>query len=249
MWPILFKIGPFTIYTYGFFVFLGVIVTYWLFLREGVREGIDKGKLSNLFFWSLVSAFLGARFLYIIVEWQSFLQHPLLLLFGRSGFVFYGGLLSGLAVFVIIIKKYRMGFLKVADIAALYIPLGHALGRLGCFSYGCCYGIPTDSWLGLRFPPNTPAGMVGTKVVPTQLISFFFLLIIFFLLEFMKKRKKRDGQILASYFFLYGIFRFIIEFFRGDPRGHIFFFSTSQFISLIFIIFSLFLWRRRTNLT
>ncbi|MCM8823629.1 MAG: prolipoprotein diacylglyceryl transferase [Candidatus Omnitrophica bacterium] len=236
MHPVLFKVGPITIYTYGVLVFLGVIITYWLCLREAGKEKINKEVFSNIFFWTIIFGFLGARLLYIILEWRLFLEEPLSFIFGRSGFVFYGGLISGIFGLWLLVKKFKLPFLKIADILVLYLPLGHFFGRLGCFSYGCCYGKPTNSWIGIKFLPNSPAGLLGTKVIPTQLIEAFFLLIIFFILQYSKKKKNFPGKITIIYLTLYSIFRFFIEFFRGDYRGGIGILSTSQIISIITLI-------------
>jgi phosphatidylglycerol:prolipoprotein diacylglycerol transferase len=162
----------------------------------------------------------------------------------RSGFVFYGGVICGIAALYLLSKKYKIKFALLADIIAIGVPLGHAFGRLGCFFYGCCYGRPSESFMGVLFPPDSPAGYLGAKVIPTQLISSFFLFLLFFLLLAFRKRKKFDGQIVLVYLILYSIFRFIIEFFRGDPRGSILFLSTSQLISLILIAISIFFWVR-----
>ncbi len=242
MHPVLFKIGPITIYTYGVFVFLGVISVYWLSLREAQGSKIDKEKFSNLFFWTVISGFIGARLLYVLLEWRWFIKHPFEVIFSSSGFVFYGGIIGGVIAFCIFVRKYGWSLKKIADIVGVYIPCGHAIGRLGCFYYGCCYGKPTNSWIGILFPPESPAGMLREKVIPTQLISSFFLLLIFIFLIILKKYKKFDGQIILSYFILYGIFRFIIEFFRGDPRGFIGIFSLSQWLSIIIIAIAFCLW-------
>ena len=239
MHPILFKLGPITIYTYGVFVALGVVAGYFVCRGEAKREGIPEKVFSHIFFWAVFFGFLGARIVYILVEWEQFLSNPFGVVFGRSGFVFYGAALGILTLFVLT-GKYKINSLKFADIAALGIPLGHALGRIGCFFYGCCYGKPTTSKLGILFPPESPAGFFEVKVIPTQLISAVSLLLIFCILLFVKKRRKFSGQILLSYVFLYGIFRFIIEFYRGDPRGEVFFLSTSGFVSLLSVMLSIF---------
>jgi phosphatidylglycerol:prolipoprotein diacylglycerol transferase len=122
--------------------------------------------------------------------------------------------------------------------------LAHALGRIGCFSYGCCYGRDTGSFIGMLFPPQSPAGSLGVKVIPTQLIESFTLVIIFIVLNFLKKYKEFEGQIFIYYLMLYAIVRFIIEFFRGDERGQILFLSVSQFGSAVLIVLSIFLWYR-----
>ena len=179
-----------------------------------------------------------------MVEWEWFLSNPLSVILSRSGFVFYGGIISGILTVLILAKKYKINLLKSGDIAALGIPLGHALGRIGCFCYGCCYGKPTDSSWGILFPQESPAGLLGVKVIPTQLISALFLFLIFFLLLILKRYKRFDGQTLLFYGIGYGIFRFIIEFYRGDLRGEIFSLSTSQFAALIVIIISIFFFFR-----
>jgi len=251
MFPVLFKLGPITIYTYGVFVFLGVIASYLVCKKQADKEGISKKIFSHIFFWALVWGFLGARVVYILVEWKWFIGNPLSIILSRSGFVFYGGIVSGILTLLILAKKHKLNLLRVADIAALSIPLGHALGRIGCFCYGCCYGRPTHSNWGILFPSESPAGLSGTKVIPTQLISALFLFLIFFLLLILKKYKRFDGQILLSYGICYGIFRFIIEFYRGDPRGEIFSLSTSQFAALGVIIISIFFflrWRKKAYL-
>lgn len=251
MYPVLFKLGPITIYTYGMFVTLGVAAGYFVCRGEADKEGIPRQVFSNIFFWVLVTGFIGARIAYILIEWERLLANPFGVIFSRSGFVFYGGALGILSGFILT-RKYKINFLKFADIIALGIPLGHSLGRIGCFFYGCCYGKPTTSGLGVLFPPESAAGLSGVKVIPTQLISAVVLLLIFYLLLFLKKRRKFNGQILLSYVFLYGIFRFIIEFYRGDPRGEFFTLSTSGFISLILVAVSIIFylrWNKRPALS
>jgi phosphatidylglycerol:prolipoprotein diacylglycerol transferase len=249
MHPILFKIGPITIYTYGLFIFLGVLAGYIVCRNQAKASNISLNIFSDIFFWSLLSGFLGARIFYILIEWRIFLRNPLGIIFSRSGFVFYGGLIAGIIMMIFLSHRNKISFLKIGDIFAIGTPLAHSLGRLGCFFYGCCYGRPSSSFISILFPPDSPAGFSGLRVIPTQLISAFFLLFIFFLLLVIKKYKKFDGYILFVYIFIYGIFRFIIEFFRGDPRGHFFSFSTSQAVSIFAVVLSmtLFYWYRQRS--
>jgi phosphatidylglycerol:prolipoprotein diacylglycerol transferase len=224
-----------------------VVAGYFVCKAAAAKEGLPANVFAHIFFWALVFGFLGARVTYILVEWKWFLANPLGVIFSRSGFVFYGGVIAGILTVLILAKKYKLDLLKSADVAALGIPLGHAIGRIGCFCYGCCYGVPTNSFPGVLFPPQSPAGLSGVKVIPTQLISAFSLFLIFCLLLMVRKRRRFSGQVVLSYTFFYGIFRFIIEFYRGDWRGKIFFLSTSQFFSLIAIIASVIFflkWRR-----
>jgi len=236
MHAILFKLGPITIYTYGLFLFLGVILGYSVCSREAKRQNIEGNVFSNIFFQTIICGFIGARIFYIFIEGKYFLEDPIGVLLGRSGFVFYGGVVFGLSCLYILARKYKIKFLKLADIFILGTVLAHSLGRLGCFFYGCCYGKSTDSFLGVLFPPSSPAGFSGHRVIPTQIISAFFLFLLFWALFLLRKKKRFDGQIFLGGVISYGIFRFIIEFFRGDPRGQIFYLSTSQLISLILVV-------------
>ena len=244
MHNILFKIGPFTLYSYGFFVFLGVLSGYLFVLKEAKKQKIKAEIISDIVFYALLGGFFGARFVYIIVEWPQFLKHPLSVIFSRSGFVFYGGLIFGFLAFAFAARKHRLNFLKTADIFSPALALGHSLGRIGCFMHGCCFGRPTNSFIGMYFPPSSPAGQFypGVKVIPTQIISSFFLLVIFSLLLWVRDRKKFEGEVFFAYLIFYGIFRFIIEFFRGDPRGQLGFFSTSQVIALIVVGAAVLFW-------
>jgi phosphatidylglycerol:prolipoprotein diacylglycerol transferase len=242
MFPIFFKIGPVTIYYYGVFVFLGVLLGYFVSLKEAQRHGLDKNIFSNIVFWSLAWAFLGAKLLYVLLDFRGFLADPLNMV--RAGFVFYGGIIFGFLAFYSFVRRKKGEFRKFADTIALGIPLAHAFGRIGCFSYGCCYGKKTSSFMGVTFPAHSPAGASGTRVIPTQLIESFFLLLIFSLLFYLRKRKEFDGQIFLFYLISYSTLRFIIEFFRADDRGVIFFLSTSQFISIVIFIISVFLWHK-----
>ena len=242
MYPILFKIGPITIYTYGVLVFLGVVAGYFFSLVQVKKEGIGKKDFSDIVFWSLIWGFIGARIFYILLNFKFFLRDPLGIGLSRAGFVFYGGVFFGLGAFYILTRKRNLDFLKLADILVLALLLGHAIGRVGCFSYGCCYGKPTSSWIGIKFPPSSPAGSLGTKVIPTQLISSLALLCIFLVLWSKRKKTSFKGEIFSLYFILYGIFRFIIEFYRGDPRPYLGKFSIFQIVSLGMIVIGVLLW-------
>lgn len=241
MHPILFKIGSINIYTYGFFVFLGILSAYLFLVKEFKREGISLVIAEDLFFWVIIISMVSARLTFILLNFNEFINSPLSFLFSGSGFVFYGGFIGGLITGIIFLKKKKLPILRILDVVSPAIPLGHSLGRIGCFSYGCCYGKPTTSFWGVLFPPDSPAGMTGLPVIPTQLISSFFLLVIFVILLLVRDRKIFRGGVFVTYLFLYGIFRFLIEFIRGDERGFFWIFSISQWLAMGFIILSLFL--------
>ncbi|MBN2119610.1 MAG: prolipoprotein diacylglyceryl transferase [Candidatus Omnitrophica bacterium] len=244
MHPVLFRIGSLTIYTYGFFVFLGILAGYLFSLRESLRYGISQDKISDLIFWSLLAGLASSRLFYIIINWKYFLEEPLGFIISGSGFVFYGGLLGGVLTALFFIKKRGLPLFKTLDLLSPSLCLGHSIGRIGCFFYGCCYGKPTASFLGMVFPADSPAGSLQVPVIPTQLISSFFLLLIFLILIFTRKRGYFEGKVFVSYIVLYSVFRFIIEFYRADPRGFLGFFSVSQWISLILLLWGLIFWKK-----
>ena len=234
MHPVLFKLGPLKIYTYGFFVFLGISLGLVFALKESKKEGIPRDRILDLIFWMLLYSFLSSRILYIVINFRYFIQEPLGFIFSGSGFVFYGGLLGGTIAALFFINKYKLPLFKTFDILSCSLVLGHSLGRIGCFFYGCCYGVITNSFIGVLFPVGSPAGSVGNPLVPVQLISSFFLIVIFVLLLLIRDRKLFDGEVFAAYIILYSLFRFIIEFYRSDPRGFFLSLSVAQWLSLLF---------------
>ena len=157
----------------------------------------------------------------------------------QAGGVFYGGMIAGVLVGVWYMRRHMLPVQKVADIAAPSVALGHAVGRLGCFAAGCCYGIPTDLPFGVTFTDTYSGTLVGVPLNiplhPTQLYSSLGNLLLFGGLLWFYRRKSFDGQVFWVYVLAYAGFRFLVEFWRGDPRGAIFAdtLSTSQFIAII----------------
>ncbi|MBQ9482580.1 MAG: prolipoprotein diacylglyceryl transferase [Ruminiclostridium sp.] len=155
------------------------------------------------------------------------------LIFG--GLVFYGGLLGGMLAAGIVIKINKYPGELITDVAAPSAALFHAFGRIGCFLGGCCYGIESDFGFVFTHSLNTSAN--GVRRLPVQLFESGFEFILFFLLSYLLKKGRLKGRLFSLYLVLYGIFRFIIEFFRGDSyRGFIMGLSTSQFISIFVVI-------------
>ncbi len=233
MHPVIFSIGNFEIYSYGLFVLLGLVIAYIFLLQEKKRYQIDSQTLSDLLFWILISGFITSRIFYILLNFSSFTKNPWDYILSRSGFVFFAGLLGGILGATIFITAKKLKFLNIADMLAPAIAIGHSLGRIGCFFYGCCYGKICTLPICVKFPFDSPAGESGQPVLPTQLISAFFLVIIFSVLLYIRDKKKFDGEVFFNYLLLYGTFRFTIEFFRADTRGIFFYLTTSQWFSII----------------
>ena len=256
MFPKLIQIGNFYIPTYGFLVTTGVVLGLFLSIRLAAKAGFSKEEreqITNLIIYTVIGGVLGSKLLLVIVELQYYAAHPIeLIQVFRSGGVFYGGLLGGLFTAVWLFRKYKLPFYRVTDVVAPHIALGHAIGRLGCFSAGCCYGKACSLPIAVEFHSEFAHSVVGvplnTPIYPTQLMSSIALFIIFLVLRFyFWPRKKFQGQMIWLYVLIYSAFRFGIEFFRGDfDRGFLFsVISTSQFIStVLFLTAAVMLYRR-----
>jgi phosphatidylglycerol---prolipoprotein diacylglyceryl transferase len=259
MFPELFKIPwlGIPIATYGVLLAIGFIAALWLIAQLAARDGLPKDRIYDLGLYILACSLIGSKLLMVITEWNDYRGdwHRVFSFdLWRSGGVYYGGFLIALLVSVILMRKWHLPWRKTADAFAPGVALGHAIGRLGCFSAGCCWGKPTTSWIGVRFTEKASelTGVpIDSALVPTQLIEAAVNFAIFGFLMWLRKRRAFEGQIIYSYLMIYGVARFTIEFWRDDPRGQVFGLSTSQFISAIMFVFglvmTLYYWRQRSN--
>ena len=227
MHPILFKIGSFEMASYGLMTALGYAAAAWYLLGKLKKINLDKDTFWNLIFIAFVGALAGSKLLYIIVSWPLLgdtLAQKLTNIVQnfRYGFVFFGGMIVSVASLIIYMKKKRLPLLPTADFLIVGLPLGHALGRVGCFLAGCCYGKPTNSAFGVVFTnPHTlvPPELRGIHLHPTQLYEAFGNILLFICLHYAYKKNHKPGSILLQYITGYAAMRFVIEFFRGDFRG------------------------------
>lgn len=245
MHPILFKIGSLTLYTYGLFVGLGFLTAVLVSSHRGKKYNIKPEQMSDLFFIILVFAITGARVLYVVINFSDFSGHLIdIFKIWNGGLVFYGGFIAALVAAVVYIRRQGLLMWQTGDIIAPGIALGHAIGRLGCFSAGCCYGKQCSLPWAVTFTNPHSLAPLGLPLQPTQLYSVLSNFSIFLILLWIDKRKKFNGMVFWCYILLYGIFRSIIEIFRGDPRGHFLFFqflSVSQGIGLIMAVIAVFM--------
>ncbi|OGP65408.1 MAG: prolipoprotein diacylglyceryl transferase [Deltaproteobacteria bacterium RBG_16_42_7] len=245
MCPIFFKIGPITLHTYGVLVALGFIVGIAFAVYFGKKEGITKEKILDIGFYTILAAIIGSRLFFVFIEYKYFLENPLdIFKVWEGGLVFYGGALLVIPVMIFYFKKYSLPLWKTLDVFAPSLAIGHAIGRLGCFSAGCCYGRPTDLPWGITFTDPHSLAITGIPLHPTQLYESLAEFGNFIILLVLRKHKRFDGQLVWTYVLIYSIARFIIEFFRGDKaRGFIFNgFSIAQAISLgIFLVAIIFI--------
>ena len=227
MHPILFHIGSFEMASYGLMMALAYLIPTWYLYRRLNYIKLDKDTFFNIIFIAFISALIGSKLLYIIVSWPemgSTLSEKLFtaLRTFRYGFVFFGGAIVAICTLLYYLKKKKLPVLKIADFYIVALPLGHAVGRIGCFLAGCCHGRPTDMPWGVVFnDPHTLVApqYIGVPLHPTQLYEVGLNLILFFILQHFYKKQHRDGTILTMYVIGYACLRFFIEFFRGDFRG------------------------------
>ena len=242
MFPKLFDLGPINIYTYGVLLATAYLTGLWYAtVRAGARD-LDRDRIMDLGIYIIISALVGAKLLLIVVEFDHFRQNPSeIWTILRSGGVFYGGLIVSVVVAFWFIRRHGLPIWTTCDAFAPGIVLGQAVGRVGCLMAGCCYGKPTELAWGITFTNPLAAANVGTplgvSLHPTQLYeSAAALLILGGLLLAERRCRPFAGRTFWTYLLLYPAARFIIEFYRGDPRGTVLdLVSTSQFVSLLLI--------------
>ena len=244
MRPELFKIGGLSVHGYGLMIGIGFIAALFLGCYRAKKKQMSDEAVIDIAILAGLCGFLGAKLLYVIVDFGDFLKDPLAVL-GSSGFVLYGGVIAGVFVGWLYTHIKKLSFMEYFDLIMPEIALAQGFGRIGCFLAGCCYGRETDSWFGVVFPPESMSPS-GIKLIPTQLISavgdFVIVIVLIVLADIVFKGAKKSlkyghvaGDIGCTYMFVYGIGRFLIEFLRNDYRGEIGFLSTSQFISILIV--------------
>jgi phosphatidylglycerol:prolipoprotein diacylglycerol transferase len=230
VFPQLFHYGRFFLPTYGVLVSTGVLLGLWISVRNAEHLGIDGDKAWNLGILTVLCGIIGAKVLYIINDWSAY-KDNLGGIFSidtlQAGGVFSGGLLAAFVVAAWYVWRNHLPPLGTCDAFAPGLAMGHVIGRIGCFTAGCCYGKPTHHWWGVTFTNPLASQITGTPLhvplQPTQLLESAVELANFFVLMWLLKRRKFDGQIIGAFMFLYGIARFFIEYLRGDPgRGSVF---------------------------
>jgi len=218
MHPVLVTIGPVTLHSYGLMMVAAFLAASWLAARTARRlapelAAISSEQVVDLACLALLGGLVGGRLSYVVQEWAHFADHPLeVLAIWEGGLIWYGGFLGGFAAGWLYVRAKGLDVLRVADHTIPFVTLGHAIGRLGCFLNGCCYGKPTTAWCGVVFPGMQEA------VVPAQLIEFGALLVLYVSLRRLQRPPllRRPGVVFGSYLAGYGTLRFLIEGLRGD---------------------------------
>ncbi len=233
MHRILIHFGPFTLYTYGLFIASGFLLGTLLIMRVSEKYGFSRDDVFDCLIWVLIGGIAGGRLLFVMINFREYITAPLrIFILTEGGLAVQGAILSGILVCGLFCRSRKIPFLKTLDLFSPYVALGQSIGRIGCFFNGCCYGKAIQKGYGVIFP--------GDSVVriPTQLYSSLGLVALFFLLLLLRDKKKYDGFVFFFYCALYSIFRFFMDFLRGDGLVSFSAFTLSQIISMIVFFIS-----------
>jgi phosphatidylglycerol:prolipoprotein diacylglycerol transferase len=227
MYPVLFKIGPLTIYSLGLLWALAAFVAGCIVRLELRRYGYDPEIAASVVFAAAIAGLLGARLFFILEEWNTFTRAPFDFIFSGAGFSWYGGLFAGALAAAWIFKKHKLPLPQAADISAPALALGYGIGRIGCFLAGdATWGKVSDVPWAMAFP-DAVAGWIDpltgvpyppdVRVHSTQLYELVQSLVVFAILWALRKRHHPPGTIFYLYLILAGSMRFIVEFWRANP--------------------------------
>ena len=257
MHPVLFDLplgrwGSFTVGTYGLFYALGFLLALRLAVAYARKDGIEPGRILDLGIVGLLAGFVGAKLLLYLIDARYYFSEPARMLENlRSAGVYYGGLALAIAAGVWYVRRHAMPLGKVADLAAPALSLGQAIGRLGCFLAGCCYGRACELPWGVTFTDPRASELTGVplgiRLHPTQLYHAGADVLTLIVCMRLMRRRRFDGQVFWTWLLLYALLRGIVEIWRGDSARGLFLdgrLSTSQIVSIPVVLVSAFmLWR------
>ena len=257
MFPILIDFGTFRLPligdvhlflpTYGF-LFASAVLLAWFWLQRRARSvGVSDEHSFNMSFYGLLAGIVGGKLLLILVDWRVYLLHPSEILGTlRAGGVLLGGVLAGAATFTFYVRRHGLPLLKLVDAAVAPVALAQSIGRLGCFSAGCCWGAEASSGAALAVTFTDPVAHqqtgvpLGVPLVPVQLIQSIHDMALCLVLTLLWRRRLRpDGTVFWIYVLLYSIGRGIIELWRGDVHRGLYLgglLSTSQLLGIAGIL-------------
>ena len=247
----------FSLTLYDICILIGIVAVFFLADRMTVKRGFSVTLQKIVIITAVIAIVVGYGSAVLFQAYYNFEATGVFAITATTGATFFGGLIGGAAVFLIVWFLFAGRFCKdkdepkkrfadIADIAACCIPLAHGVGRIGCFFAGCCHGGETDAWYGVM--------MNGQKVVPLQLVEAAFLLALTaaLLALYYKNTGAKKFPLLPTYCLVYGVWRFFIEYARGDYRGETFvsFLTPSQLIAVLLVAigaayFAIWWWRRK----
>ncbi|HEU4584377.1 MAG TPA: prolipoprotein diacylglyceryl transferase [Gemmatimonadaceae bacterium] len=247
--PLAYDIGPLSFTGFGLAVLLAFVIAQIIAQTELERRGYDPAPIGDLVFAAVIGGLLGAKLYYV------FLTGDITTLWSRGGFVFWGGLIGGIAAVMWVIKIKKLSIMRIADVAGIAIAAAYSVGRTGCWAVGDDYGRPWNSPFAVKFPegapPSTAANMHALfgipvpdgvdpqtvlSVYPTQLIEVVLGFVMFLILWRLRDHEHAEGWLFGVYMVLAGIERFAIEFLRAKDDRFFGMFTTAQLIAIAFVV-------------
>lgn len=216
MYPVIFKLGPLEIKSWGVMLAVSFLIGYLIAQPKAQKNGIEQSVLLDLCFYILLSSIIGSRAFYVVTHWEQYGANPLTVFsIWEGGLSMMGGVLLSLLVSYLYLKKKEVRFTLMADILAPSMALWVAITRIGCFLYGCCYGLPTDLPWGIQFPGYSAAGSHFHELIhPAQLYASAYGLLIFLALLAIEKRNPPTGVLFGTLMVMYATARFFVDFIR-----------------------------------
>jgi phosphatidylglycerol:prolipoprotein diacylglycerol transferase len=253
--PVLFRIGDFTVTSFGAMLAAAFLVAGHLTQMELRRYGREGDEAWQLMLGAVVGGILGAKLYYAFLNWPDLVRDPWGTLLSRAGLVWYGGFLGGTLGVVLLVRRWRLPLGTIADAVAVALPAAYAVGRIGCFLVGDDYGRPTDAWVGIAFPQGAPPSTAGNlrrlfgvnvdpaipddrvlAVHPTQLYEVAMSLAIFAVLWRIRTRPRPAGALFLLYLVLAGTERFVVEFLRAKDDRFLEPFTLAQLLSAALVV-------------
>ncbi len=221
MHPILFRLGPLTLHSYGLMMAVGVGMALWFVYVQSKARGLDAPRIVDAGFYIILVSLVGAKLVLLAGNFSYYIRYPgELLSLARSGGVFQGGLAFGVIFALWYFRRRKISIWPVADIAGPALALGHGFGRIGCFLAGCCYGRECSAFPGVSFKSSYAHELTSIPLEkalhPVQLYESLLNFLNFLVLFLILRKKKFDGQVFGFYVVNYSLIRFCTEYFRGD---------------------------------
>ncbi len=239
MFPVLLKLGPFTIRTYGVLVALGLFAALRYIAIQGKHENISEDNVMDLGLYIIVAGLLGARLAYVAQNWPYYSANlAAIFKIWEGGLVFYGGFIAGTIAALLYLRAHReINVWVFGDIIAPALALAHVFGRIGCFFAGCCYGSSCNLPWAVTYLNAHSLAPLNVALHPVQLYEAAGNLVIFVFLDFYNRHRHKTGFALGAYLILYALLRFNMEFLRSDDRGGVWFgLSPSQVVALFSLV-------------
>jgi phosphatidylglycerol---prolipoprotein diacylglyceryl transferase len=254
MYPELFKIGPFTVYSYGLMLGIAFIVASYILTKEFERKKLNPNFATEITLLAIIFGIIGSKLFHLFENWDEFLQNPVGMAFSPGGLTFYGGLILAIIAIWIYAKRKKIPFIVIADATSPSLILAYGIGRIGCHLAGDGdYGIPTSLPWGTDYshgtvPPSVmfrgtdiakhfPNGIVpdNTPLHPAPIYEFLAAVLIFYILWHLRKKGWVDGKLFMAYLVFAGVERFLIEIIRLNPRL-LFGLTEAQLISIVMVV-------------